>query len=359
MKRRWKFALGVGVLALATVVLPVAYIETSCGSPWPGLTRGANRPLLPESERRPEARTWLTYPEWHIVYSAESLGRHLVAGRPPSTYPYGADIGGFWSSFCALNRVTQGTDDAGDAKVMIYTIGISYTAEMAIKAVYERTIGRFAEWSSGWTSADDLHASRTQQAYGAFMHETPWYRFPFGEALAEEWRTDEPDLTFRHWERRFALTAEYGVKAGYAKLIDKASGAALGRDALTLRLVARTSPEVLAALDDRLKVVRDMPGGLVVAVAPRYAQFTELLDKMTGSTIALEEIAGNDDIFLTATLPESAMSRWPNATVLLSMPLGERPGWHRLGLSTKVPQLLATMRQVEMAGGAVEHVYDY
>lgn len=359
MKRRWKIALGFGVLTLAAVATPVAYIEVACGEPLPGFASGAYRPLLPESERRPEVRTWLTYPEWHIVYSAESLGRHLAAGRPPSGYPYGADITGFWSGFCALNRVSQEADDAGDAKVMIYTIGISYTAEIAIKAVYEWTIGRIAEWSSGWASADDRHATQVQQAYGAFMHETPWYRFPFGEALAEEWRTDEPDLTFRHWERRFALTAEYGVKAGYAKLIDKASGAALGRDALTLRFVARGSPDVIAALDERLKVVRATPDGLVVVEAPRYAQFTQLLGKMAASSIALVEIAGNDDIFLTAALPESATPRWRDATVLLSMPLGERPGWLRIGLSTKVSELLPMMRRVEMAGGAVEHVYDY
>ena len=315
--------------------------------------------MLPESERRPEVRTWLTYPEWHIVYSAESLGRHLAAGRPPSAYPYEADIAGFWSGFCALNRVTREAGEAGDAKLMIYTIGISFTAEMAVKSVYERTIGRLAEWASGWTSADDRHAARTQQAYGAFMHETPWYRFPFGEALAEEWRTDEPDLMFRHWERRFALSAEYGVKAAYAKLIDKASGAALGRDALTIRFVARGRPATLASLDPRLQIVRALPDGLVVVEAPRYAQFTQLLGKMAASSVALVEIAGNDDIFLTATLPESVGLRGRDGTTLLSMPLGERPGWRRIGLSTKAPHLLPIMRAVNLAGGAVEHVYDY
>lgn len=359
VKRRWKITLGLGAVAIAAIAAPMAYIEIGCRSPMSGLVQGDYRSLLSESDRRPEARTWLTYPEWHIVYSADSLGRHLAAGRPPSSYPYGTDIAAFWSSFCALNGVTREKGDAGDAKIMIYTIGISYTAELAIKAAYERTIGRFAEWFSGWTSADDRHAARTQQAYGAFMHETPWYRFPFGEALAEEWRTEEADLLFRHWERRFALTAEYGVKAGYASLIDRASGAALGRDALTIRFVARATPQALLAIDSRLKPVRTLPGGLVEVEAPRYAQFSALLAKLAASPVTLVEIAGNDDIFLTAALPRARVSGLGNTGLLLSMPLGERPGWRRIGVSTKVAALLPTMRRIEAAGGTIEHVYDY
>jgi len=70
----------------------------------------------------------------------------------------------------------------GAAKVTIYTIGISYSVERAVKSAYERTVGRLLEATSGWRSADDRHAAYVRQRYGAFLHETPWYRFPFGEA---------------------------------------------------------------------------------------------------------------------------------------------------------------------------------
>lgn len=359
MRRRYKILLALGGIALAVVLAPIIYIESACRSPLPGFDHGAHRPILPADERRPEARTWLTYPEWHIVYSAESLGRHLAAGRPPSAYAYGSDIAGFWSAYCSLNRATRGSADAGDAKVMIYTIGISYTVELAIKAVYERTIGWLAERLSGWRSADDRHAARVQQDYGAFMHETPWYRFPFGSAFSGVWRTNEPELHFRHWERRFALSAEYGVKAGYAKLIDKASGATLGRDELTLRFIARAQPDMIRGIDRRLKPVRVMSGGTIVVEAPRYAQFTDLLGKLATSPVELVEIAGNDNIFVTLLLPDRAAPKFGDGVVLLSMPRGERPGWHRVGLSTKVPSLLSLIRRVRAAGGIVEHVYDY
>lgn len=354
MKKRWKLTIGAGVALAAIILTPIVYIEGNCRDPIAGVGDAAYRPIVPAAERRAEARTWLTYPEWHIVYSADSFGRWLSAGRRPSGYDYGSDIKGFWRSYCAVNRATHGLPAAGDAKVMLYTIGISFTVELAVKAVYENTLGRFAEWVSGWTSADDRYSAQVQTRYGAFMHQTPWYAFPFGDALSGLWDTEEPDLRFRHWERRWALSSEYAVKAGYAKLIGAASGAALGRDELTLRFVMRGTPETVRAIDPRLKPIR-AGNGLIVVEAPRYAVFTQLLAKLPPDA-QLVEIAGNDDIFLTALVPNDA--KLP-AAPLLDMPLADRAGWKRVGLSVKVPALLATMRAVASAGGQIEHVYDY
>lgn len=354
MKTRWKLAIGaVGALA-ALVLVPVAYIEGSCRDPIAGAGGGTSRSLLPAAERRPEARTWLTYPEWHIVYAADSFGRWLSAGKPPSGYGYDGDITGFWRSYCAVNRATHDLPAAGDAKVMLYTIGISFTVELALKGLYENTIGRVAEAVSGWTSADDRYGAQVQTRYGAFMHDTPWYAFPFGAALSGLWDTSEPDQWLRHWERRWALSSEYAVKAGYAKLIGAASGATLGRDELTLRFVMRGQPAAIREIDARLKPVR-AGGGLTVVEAPRYAAFTDLLGKLPPNA-QLVEIAGNDDIFLTAVVADNAALPAP---ALMTMPLADRPGWRRVGMTVKVPALLATMSAIGTRGGRVEHVYDY
>ena len=239
---------------------------------------------------------------------------------------------------------------------MIYTIGLSYSAELAIKAAWERTIGRFSQWASGHNSADDRYSARVQQRYAAFMHETPWYQFPFGRALAGLWRTEEPRQTLRHWERRIALGLEYGVKAGYARLIGWASGATLGRDQLTLRFRAHAEPRRLAAIDGRLRPIRTAPGGLTVVKAPRYAQFTILLQKLSAAQVKLTDIAGNDEIFLTALVRGKGAD---DGAQLFAMELGDRPGWRRIGLTVKVAELLPTIRTIEAGGGRIEHVYDY
>ena len=356
MKRRWKVLAGVGGAFAALAAAPILYIEFGCRGT---ATEGpAYRPLIREAEwRREEARTWLTYPEWHIVYSADSFGRFLEK-NPPSGYSYLHDIRGFWSAYCAVNRASAASGGAdGGTRTMLYTIGLSFSAELLIKGFYENTIGRVFEWVGGWDSADDRYAAKVQQRYGDFMHETPWYEFPFGEALAGLWGTTEPKRHVRHWERLFALSGEYGVKTGYAKLIGAASGASLGRDERTLRFVTSASPVTVRNVDARLRPVGRTSNGTVVE-APRYAQFTELLTKLSHSNAKLTEISGNDDIFVTALVPAKATPP-QGADQLMVMPLPDRPGWNRVGLSTKVPRLLPVMRAIRSSGGRIEHIYDY
>ena len=356
MKRRWKVLAGVGGALAVLALAPIIYVETSCRGEAAG--GPSYRPLVRDPAwRREEARTWLTYPEWHIVYSADSFGRFLEK-NPPSGYSYLRDIRGFWSGYCAVNRAAAASGGAdGGTRVMLYTIGLSFSAELLVKGLYENTLGRVSEWLGGWDSADDRYATKVQQRYGAFMHETPWYEFPFGEALASLWGTTEPRRHVRHWERRFALSGEYGVKTGYAALIGWASGASLGRDERTLRFVTSASPATVQNIDARLKPVGRTASGTLVE-APRYAQFTELLTKLSNSNTKLTEISGNDDIFVTALIPARAKPL-EGADQLMAMPLADKPGWNRVGLSTKVSALLPLMRSIRRSGGEVEHVYDY
>ena len=357
MKRRWKVLLGAGGVLLALALVPIVTIETTCRSPVEGLdTQGYNSRLKDAAWQRDEARTWLTFPEWYIVYSAESFGEFLKT-RPPSAYHYARDIRGFWSSYCAMNQAAAGRAGA-DARIMLYTIGLSYSAELMVKAAYENTLGRLSELIGGYRSTDDAYATNLQQRYGAFMHETPWYEFPFGRAFSGLWDTREPHATFRHWERRLALSAEYGVKAGYAKAIGAASGASLGRDERTLRMVVRSTPQALQKVDGRFKIVTPADKGLLTVEAPRYAQFTDLLAKLSNSPVQLVEISGNDDIFVTLLLPPNTPVPGPGAH-LLTTALAAPAGWRRVGVSTKVADLLDVIRQARSAGGQLEHVYDY
>lgn len=355
MRRRWRIGIALAALVAGIVAVPVAYIEGGCRTPVPTPAADPRPSVLAPAERRPFARTFLTYPEWHIVYEADAFARHLMRGEPPSSFAYGTQIASFWTSYCAVNRATRGSAAAGDAKVMIYTIGISYTVELAVKAAYERTIGRLFEWAGGWHSADDRYAAEVQARYGAFMHETPWYRFPFGRALAGLWQTHEPDRHARHWERRVALSGEYGVKAGYAWVIDRATGATLGRDETRLRFVTTASPDAIRAIDPRLEPVRTTSDGATVVEAPRYQQFNALLEKLAAAQVPLVEIAGNHTIFVTLLLPASQPEP---AGQLLAMPIG-RVGWRRVGVSVRVPRLTALLRDTRATGGVVEHVYDY
>lgn len=354
MKRRWRLLIGLGAIAATLVIVPIAGIELGC--PAVPVADTAMPIAIPPAERRPEARTWLTYPEWHIVYSAESLGRYLAKGGRPSGYDYGADVAGFWRSYCAINRVAGAQAGAGEAKQMIYVIGISFTVEMAVKAGWEAIIGRVSEWLGGWHSPEDRYAAGVQQRYGAFMHEVPWYGFDFAGALSGLWRTQGGWSVVRRPERRVALSAEYGVKAVYAKGIGAL--AAMQPDATTLMMTVRASPQAVVAVDPRLRPLASGNGGTLVR-APRYAQFTDLLGKLADRGIAVESIAGNRTIFMTVLAPTRLVPATKLGAALLAMPLGDRPGWSRYGITLAVGDLTARIAAARAAGAEIEHVYDY
>ncbi|MHA6723161.1 hypothetical protein [Sphingomonas sp. RS2018] len=352
MKRRWRLLAGLGAIAATLVLVPVGGIELGCPAvPGATMTR-PDQSQVPPAARRPEARTWLTYPEWHIVYSAESLGRYLGKGERPSGYDYGADVAGFWRSYCAINRVAGAQPGAADAKQMIYVIGISFTVEMAVKAGWESTIGRVSEWLGGWHSPEDRYAAGVQQRYGAFMHEVPWYGFDFVGTLAGLWRTHGGWSIVRRPERRVALSTEYGVKAVYARGIGAL--AAMQPDATTLIMTVHESPQVIVAVDPRLRPLATGDGRTRVS-APRYGQFTDLLVKLAEHRIAVESIAGNHTIFMTILAPTRLVPK----AALLTIPLGDRPGWSRYGVTVPVAELTARIAASRASGAAIEHVYDY
>ncbi|HKS61350.1 MAG TPA: hypothetical protein VJT13_06615, partial [Xanthobacteraceae bacterium] len=181
--------IAVAILIVLTVVVPLAYIELGCGPAASSAAPAASAPALPAVNepgyRRKLDNTYFTFPEWYIVYSFEDFGRFLDRGSE-SGFAYAAHIAGFWRSFCTINRAVPATTESRfDVKMMIYVIGISYSAEYAIKGLYENTIGRITEWIRGETrTPQDEYARAVLQEYAAFLYTVPWYKYPFGEKLS-------------------------------------------------------------------------------------------------------------------------------------------------------------------------------
>jgi len=180
VKRRWKVLLGTGGILLVAALAPIVTIETACRSPIAGLDTAGYTPLLKDPAwRRDESRTWLTYPEWHIVYSAESFAAHL-RHAPPSSYHYLRDIRSFWSGYCAMNQAAAGRAGV-DARVMLYTIGLSYSAELLVKALYENTLGRVSEYPEGETRLATFRNPLVMPTDGKTADTACWVRRVAGE----------------------------------------------------------------------------------------------------------------------------------------------------------------------------------
>lgn len=333
------------VILVLGLLAPVAYVETMCR---PAGAVALHDPLVGPDWQRDEGRTLLTYPEWHIVHAYADYAEVIRTGDPQD-YGYLSSVAGFWSSTCALSQASGPHGGFPWAtKQMVYTIGVSFTAELLAKAAYEETIGRLFVALRGADRAalDDLSA-RQAADYAVFLQQTPWYRWDFTRDAADLDAAATGALRDR--ERRLALGLEYRAKAAYARVIE-AAVAAVGADQLRLRaVVAGMDAGALAALPE-VQVIATLPEGVAIE-APRYRAFTRLAGQIAASGGDFVEIAGNDDILFTMVTDQ------PGAEgAIHSFARQGNPGFRHLVL-VPVAGLAAALRA--LPPGALEHVHDY
>jgi FAD/FMN-containing dehydrogenase len=316
--------------------------------------------------RRDEGQTFLTHPEWYIVYSSDEYASYLKE-HLPTEFPYVASIGQFWVNYSEAARVTNNAYPFnGGYHVMLGVIGTSYSAELALKGIYENTIGRFSGWTAGHQLSDEDHfAWRVADDYGRFIHVYPWYEYKFASRLAALW-TEQPlwgPHLIRKWERKLFLSTEYGIKAVYATLIERATRAAYTPQEDRMQLVASGWSSSLAAARPAMKMGARLDSTHALLSAPRYDAFRDLMLALAGSHVPLRiaEIAGNDDILLTGVAPADWSATDPRERVLYTLPLPTDSARKRVAMRVKVPDLLAVLAGPDMGSGrlVVDHIYDY
>lgn len=350
MKRLFRWALKLLLLlSLLTVglLLPIGYIELSCiRKP----VESNYSSLLPPEHTRAESRTLLTYPEWHIVHAYDDYARVISEGDPHEYGFFGA-VRGFWSSLCELSYAAGALGGIPvETKQMVYTIGVSFSAEMLAKAAYEETLGRLATLVRGPQRAplDDLSAEHAA-AYAKFLQQVPWYKWKFTRD-AEDLLTNSTG-SFRDVERLVALGLEYGAKSLYAGVIEQAV-ATVGNDELRLRMIVRNAtPEALSAYEG-VTVIGPVKDGFEIET-PRYRELTHLMQDMAQNGVNFVEIAGNDDILLTATAP----GRRVNSALFSFTRQGY--GDYRHLILLKVNDLAQTLRDMQTGPLTLEHIHDY
>jgi hypothetical protein len=360
-----RILLAVTTLLVLAVVVPMAYIEGNC-SPGAGVSAspssGVALPAISEpGYRRTQTNTYFTFPEWYIVYSFEDFGRFLDHGSE-SGFNYLSHIFGFWRSFCTINRAVPNTGESLlDVKSMIYVIGVSYSAEYAIKGFYENTIGRVFESIRGdvRTPQDD-YARTVLQDYAAFLYTIPWYKYPFRDKLDGLMAISAPTPSpARTRERDFALGTEYFIKIGYAWLIQRALDATSDDEPRDIMFVVATLPPQTLAQEPRIQPVRTLTPDWQLVRTPRYKDFTEIVKNLLDQGRGLAEVAGNHEILLTVIAPQAARLDVKDATQLFSLNLDAQPGFRRAGLRARIDRLIDINRDLKAAGATIEHFYDY
>jgi hypothetical protein len=342
---------------LPVLAATVALAQTPAGAP-PSAPQDT---ATPPEHRRGTEQTFLTFPEWFLVHSPAEYAAY-VRDHGPSGFPFLGHVGQLWQSY---RTVAAAANDGYPVNVgyhvMIVVIATSTTAEYALRSAYENLFGRLTELASGYgTASEDRYAARVAQDYVDFIRVRPWYEYDFAARLRGLW-TENPAFgpgMLRKWERRYALTTEYGAKAIYGWLIGLATRAsyeeALPTTAVLLdALPGGVEPELTA-----LRVLDRRPDGAVLATVPRYEAFKRYAATLARQGASFREIAGNRSVILVSLIVPAA---WTPAgdRVLFTQPLLTDPARKRVALVVPVAALSRDLLRFEQEGDELEHVYDY
>lgn len=342
--------------ALALGLAAATLHASSAGTP------GMPAPLTPAENRRAPEQTFLTYPEWFLVFSPAEYAA-FVRTAPPSEFPFFGHLRQFWQAYAAVRRASRPYPTNWGYHVMIVVIGVSTTVEYGLRAAYETLVGRLTEIAAGGAvSQEDAYAAQVAQDYVDFIRVRPWYEFDFLRALRGLW--GETPLFGRHllrkWERRYALTSEYLAKAFYGWLIGLATRSAYAAESTVTAVVVDALPQGIEHDLPELRVIaRPADGGALVHV-PRYQAFQDHALALARGGARFREIAGNrGDILVSALVPRGYRPASGAASLLFAQPVLTQLDTERLLLTVPVPELHAVLPDLATPPRRLEHVYDY
>lgn len=310
---------------------------------------------VPAADRRGEEQTYLTFPEWFLVFSPAEYAQMLRA-RPSSEFPWFGHISQFWDAYRHVFRATRKYPFNSEYHIMISVIGVSTTLEYALKGSYETLIGRLTELTTTTNATpEDRLAAKQARDYVDFIRVRPWYEFDFIAPLHALW-ADTPwwgPHALRKWERRYLLTSEWTIKAGYAWLLEKATHSSFDLPSDETLVVVHGLPDNIDAALPALRRIKNMDDRSLIAI-PRYQAFTDYAQSLARRGSQFVEIAGNRGAILTSLIAPSTSSVPPGATILFRQPIVTRPGYERRIMEVRVDRLSGVMREQD-----IEHVFDF
>jgi len=312
---------------------------------------------------RSEAQTFLTLPEWYIVYSADEYAAFLERQRP-TDFPFFRSVGQFWHVHASVVRATWGRYPFNwGYHAMIGVIGASYSVEYVLRGVYENSVGLLTDWLAEGTpeTEEDRFMAQVAAEYARFIHATPWHEFPFGEKLVPLWELQDGAGTsaLRAWERRLAFTVELTVKSAWGWAMRKATHAAYDPEDLVIQARARALPKAGLPRDPRVRVLGQPDGDGLLLSLPRYEPFTETVRSLARQGVQFLDIAGNRTIVMTLIAPRRWRGVEEGASLVSEWDILTRPEEKRVAIEVPVERLHEMIPRLERARVKIDHVYDY
>ena len=313
-------------------------------------------PLTPQKDSRPADQTFLTFPEWYLVFSPDEQAQYFKQ-HTATSFPFMSHTRQIWESYHIVNnQIKDNFPPNKGYHFMIWVIGTSASVEYSIKALYETLIGRMTDTHEVITDEDKFNAKFTQD-YVDFIKDKPWYEFDFKTHLKDLYTLTSffGNNFIRKAERRYILTSELLVKYAYGKLIGLGTKQVYDEALPTTAVVlnkAYNNPE--------LKIEKRFDDSSALVFLPRYDKFYPAMMDLAKQGYSFKEVAGNNSAILLTVLVSSAKkNQFENAQTVFIQPVSSGSTMKRIALAIPVTELNKLLLQLNNEGIRIEHVFDY
>ncbi|MEO8769464.1 MAG: hypothetical protein ABI402_05250 [Ferruginibacter sp.] len=313
-------------------------------------------PLTPQKDARPADQTFLTFPEWYLVFSPDEQAQYFKQ-HTATTFPFMSHTRQIWESYHIVNnQIKDNFPPNKGYHFMIWVIGTSASVEYSIKALYETLIGRMTDTHEVLTDEDKFNTAFTQN-YVDFIKDRPWYEFDFKTQLKNLYTGTSyfGNNFIRKAERRYMLTSELLVKYAYGKLIGLGTKQVYDEALPTTAVVLNKAPN-----DQQLKIEKRFDDSSALVLLPRYDKFYPAMVGLAKQGYGFKEVAGNNSaILLTILVPSANSIQFDNTQTVFTQPISSNPAMKRIALTVPVIQLDKLLLQLNREGINIEHVFDY
>ena len=309
---------------------------------------------------RDEAQTFLTVPEWYLVFNPKEYADYLDDGNNPSDFPFYASIDEYWTLYDrSMKLVSQAYDENQEYNTMLKVIGVSVTMEYTAKMIYENTIGRIFSWFANGTPSDEEKIIvQAHRAYSDFIYDIAWYEFEFMPWVKKVWtESNHADSNWlRKMERKLFFTVEFTFKAAYAKLIEWGAKASYEEPVTEIYLLASTIDSLNNYPD--LKIIHTQGDQKIIGIT-RWGAFTKTVLEIANMDINILEIGGNDEIIVSVVNDKNESGIFPNDDLVYTSNVVTKSDRERRVYLLPVARLLPFIKAAKEKGVEVEHIFDY
>jgi hypothetical protein len=350
------------LLCFAATILAACAVNFACANNSAKL-KETPQMLTPKEHVRGEDQTFLTLPEWFLVHSPEEYAAYLKGNRP-SKFPFFGHISQFWQTYYQVHQATKDKYPFNsNYHIMVMTIGVSTTMEYACKGTYEALIGSLTERKGKeYRTLEDEYAAKISQEYVDFIKVDPWYKFDFIKALKGLWSQvpTSGDNPIRKWERRYALSTEYLVKAGYGWIIKKATQASFDAPIPVTAVVIEIKDENALRGIPGVKDIKKVGEGMFTALLPRYGGFTPSSQAISMAGGKFIEIAGNKNFIMISLLTSTSVDKYSiDGELKFVQPILTQPQRQRLVFLVEIQKLDKALVKAKSMNFDIEHIYDF